>query len=148
MRHQNPMKIADGRFQRSLRGVALIEAMIAMLVMAFGTLALVGVQATLRLNSDIAKQRAEATRIGLADLERARNFISVAIGGTLGVSWDEITDLVVAEVDQIDGVASTKYSLNRTVTVPASSLNQKNIHVVVAWDDRAGTNGRVRRHGT
>ena len=79
------MKITDGRFQRSLRGVALIEAMIAMLVMAFGTLALVGVQATLRLNSDIAKQRAEATRIGLADLERARNFISVAIGGTLGI---------------------------------------------------------------
>ena len=139
MVRQNPMKIADGRFQRSLSGVALIEAMIAMLVMAFGTLALVGVQATLRLNSDIAKQRAEATRIGLADLERARNFISVAaIGGTLGVSWDEITDLVVAAVDQIDGVASTKYSLNRTVTVPASSLNQKNIHVVVAWEDRAG----------
>ena len=110
-----------------------------MLVMAFGTLALVGVQATLRLNSDIAKQRAEATRIGLADLESARNFIAVAtVAGKAGVSWDEITNLVVAEVDQIDGVASTKFSLNRTVTVPASSLNQKNVHVVVSWNDRAG----------
>lgn len=139
MARQNCMKTADGRFSSHQRGVALIEAMIAMLVMAFGTLALVGVQATLRLNSDIAKQRAEATRIGLADLERARNFISVAtVTGKSGVSWDEITNLVVAEVDQIDGVASTKFSLNRTVSVPASSLNQKNIHVVVSWNDRAG----------
>ena len=112
------MKVADGRFQRSLRGVALIEAMIAMLVMAFGTLALVGVQATLRLNSDIAKQRAEATRIALADLETARNFISVAaVAGTAGVSWDEMTGKTVAAVDQIDGVASTVFSLKRTVTV-------------------------------
>ena len=139
MVRQNPMKIADGRFQRSLSGVALIEAMIAMLVMAFGTLALVGVQATLRLNSDIAKQRAEATRIALADLETARNFISVAaVGGKAGVSWDEMTGKTVAAVDQIDGVASTVFSLKRTVTVPTNSLNQKNINVVVSWNDRAG----------
>ena len=139
MVRQNPMKIADGRFQRSLSGVALIEAMIAMLVMAFGTLALVGVQATLRLNSDIAKQRAEATRIALADLETARNFISVAaVAGKAGVSWDEMTGKTVAAVDQIDGVASTVFSLKRTVTVPTNSLNQKNINVVVSWNDRAG----------
>ncbi|MDP1533833.1 MAG: prepilin-type N-terminal cleavage/methylation domain-containing protein, partial [Rubrivivax sp.] len=42
------------------QGVSLIEAVVALAVLAFGMLGLVGVQATLRGNADIAKQRAEA----------------------------------------------------------------------------------------
>ncbi len=135
---QNSAMSAARHITRGDRGVALIEAMIAMLVMAFGTLALVGVQATLRLNSDIAKQRAEATRIALADLEKVRYFYSIgAVAKVVGVSWDEITGVVVDDVAQLAGVASTTFSLTRTVTVPTNSTNQKNIHVVVSWNDRA-----------
>jgi Tfp pilus assembly protein PilV len=52
------------------RGVSLVEAMVALAVMAFGMLAEVGVQTTLRLNADVAKQRSEATRIAQETLER------------------------------------------------------------------------------
>ena len=45
------------------RGVSLVEAIVAMAVMAFGMMAIVGLQTTLRQNSDIAKQRSEAVRI-------------------------------------------------------------------------------------
>ena len=48
------------------RGVSLIEAIVAMAVMAFGMVAIVGLQGTLRQNSDIAKQRSEVERQGRA----------------------------------------------------------------------------------
>ena len=59
--------------QRS-RGVSLIEAMVALAIMGFGMLAVVGVQATLRLNADIAKQRSEATRLAQEAMEDQRAF--------------------------------------------------------------------------
>ena len=49
-------------FRPLQRGISLVEALVAMLVMSFGMLAIVGLQATLRLNADVAKQRAEAVR--------------------------------------------------------------------------------------
>ena len=60
--------------RHSARGVSLVEAMVALAVMAFGMLAVVGIQATMRLNADIAKQRSEATRIGQEMLETQRAF--------------------------------------------------------------------------
>ena len=63
------------RFARARsRGISLIEAMVALAVMAFGTLGVLGVQTTLRLNADIAKQRNEAVRIGQETIEAARSF--------------------------------------------------------------------------
>lgn len=126
------------RFQKPIRshGVALIEAMIALLVMAFGMLALVGVQATLHLNSDVAKQRAEATRIAAAEMEQVRSFISVAaVNGTPNVSWDEIATRSVSAVAQADGTSSATFSLTRTVA--AQGATQKSIHIVVNWTDRS-----------
>src|SRR3990167_8768909 len=61
------------------RGVSLVEALIALAVMAFGMLAVVGVQSTMRLNSDLSKQRTEATRIASEEIERLRSFTSVAL---------------------------------------------------------------------
>ena len=45
-----------------------------MAVMAFGMMAIVGLQTTLRLNSDIAKQRSEAVRIAEEAIEEWRAF--------------------------------------------------------------------------
>ena len=50
-------------------GFALIEAMVAMLVMAFGMLSLVGMQSMLSRNADTAKQRTEAQRLAEEKLE-------------------------------------------------------------------------------
>ena len=74
------------------RGVSLVEAMVALAVMAFGMLAVVGVQSTLRLNGDIAKQRSEATRIAQETLEKGRSFqvIDSADKGAGQTAWEEI----------------------------------------------------------
>ena len=45
------------------RGFTLLEALIALLVLSFGMLAIAGFQTTLSRNSDLAKQRTEALRL-------------------------------------------------------------------------------------
>ena len=45
------------------RGFTLIEALVSLLVLAFGLLAIASFQITLSRNSDVAKQRTEATRL-------------------------------------------------------------------------------------
>ncbi|MBK9136249.1 MAG: prepilin-type N-terminal cleavage/methylation domain-containing protein [Betaproteobacteria bacterium] len=56
------------------RGISLIEALVAMAIMAFGMLGVVGMQATLRANADAAKQRSEATRLAEEKIEQWRSF--------------------------------------------------------------------------
>ena len=59
---------------RRVAGVSLIEALVAMAVMAFGMLAVVGMQATLRSNADASRQRAEAVRFAQEQMEKIRTF--------------------------------------------------------------------------
>lgn len=60
------------------RGVSLIEALVALAVMAFGMLGVVGMQSTLRFNSDVSKQRSEAVRIVQETVEQRRNFSTIS----------------------------------------------------------------------
>lgn len=117
---------------RFSRGVSLVEAMVALAVMAFGMLAVVGVQSTLRLNGDIAKQRSEATRLAQERLDVLRSFTSIDGSG----GFDEI----VADAGPTpftDLVTNTTFSvLSQVVTYadpPARALR-----VTVSWTDRAG----------
>lgn len=122
--------------ETSRRGVALIEALIALVVMGFGMLALVGVQATLRLNSDIARQRAEATRIAVQEMEQVRSFNWVQVDALrAGPYWDAIASRGPITV-AVAGT-NTSYQLVRTVTTQGAT--QKSVHVVVSWNDRTGT---------
>ena len=56
------------------RGFTLIEALIALLVLSFGMLAIAGFQVTLTRNSDLAKQRTEATRLAQQKVESLRSY--------------------------------------------------------------------------
>jgi type II secretory pathway pseudopilin PulG len=118
------------------RGVSLVEALVALAVMSIGMLALVGVQSTMRLNSDLAKQRTEATRIASDEIERVRSFTSIAaVPGQPGVSYDEIISRVVENYQPPDGIGNTSYRVVRTVTDLAGSA-QKVVSVQVQWVDR------------
>ena len=118
------------------RGVSLVEALVAMAVMAIGMLALVGVQGTMRLNSDLARQRTEATRIASEEIERLRSFTSMAaVNGKSDVSYDEITTRTDNDVQLPDSTANTTYKLVRTVK-PDPNSGQKVVSVVVRWTDR------------
>ena len=51
------------RFRRIARGIGIIEALVSLLVLALGMMSFAALQARLRLNSDVAKQRSEAVRL-------------------------------------------------------------------------------------
>jgi len=116
------------------RGVSLIEAMVAVGVMAFGMLAVVGLQVTLRANGDLSKQRAEAVRIAQQSIEDWRAF--VAMEANAGVV--DYLDLASDGPINLAGINAT-YARTRTITVwPGGSPPMKTLAVLVRWDDRSG----------
>lgn len=126
------------------RGVSLIEALVAMAVMAFGMLAVVGLQVTLRTNGDISKQRAEAVRIAQQSIEGWRAFVTVE--ATPGVF--DYQDLVSDGPVNIAGINAT-YARSRTLTVwptvwPGGSPAMQTLAVAVTWPDRNGETQTVQ----
>jgi len=127
------------------RGVSLIEALVAMAVMAFGMLALVGVQATMRMNNDLSKQRTEATRIATEEIERLRGFLIRDADNTApGTSWEEIDSRSLDGYSPPDGIGNATYQVTRTVRTDAATVGlRKIVSVVVQWTDRTGTSQSV-----
>jgi Tfp pilus assembly protein PilV len=117
-------------------GVSLVEALMALAVMAFGMLALGGVQTTLRLNSDLSKQRSEATRIATEEIEGLRVFTTVAPQNGQ-VDWINLASRTVDPYVPPDGIGNTSYRVVRTVT-PVAGTQQIIVRVQVQWTDRIG----------
>lgn len=110
------------------RGVALLEALIAFLVLSIGLLALSRLQTDLRANADAARERTEAVRLAQIDIEGLRAFANPA-------DWDAIAD---ASADVTPAGSRTRYTLERVVeagAVPAL----KAVQVTLQWNDRHGT---------
>ena len=124
--------------QRANRGATLVEALVAMAVMAFGMLAIAGVQQTLRVNADISKQRSEATRLAEIAIEEIRT-----AAGSGGASFDAIADM--ASDSKTYPGDNTTFTLQKTVT--RSDDNRRlTAYVLVRWDDRTGTQRQVVMH--
>ncbi|WP_457324766.1 type IV pilus modification PilV family protein [Roseateles sp. P5_E11] len=124
---------------RRQRGVTLIEALVALLVMSFGMLALVGLMSNLRRGGDLAKQRSEAMRIARAEIATLRAFSELERGAATPAAaavYDEITTPAApAPVTPAD--SNTTYSVQRTVT-DLTDVQAKQVRVRVDWIDRAG----------
>ena len=121
--------------RNTARGVSLIEALVALAVMAFGMLAVAGLQATMRLNADIAKQRSEAVRIGQEAIEDWRGFTAMVTT----VDVVDYADLITIAGTPVPGyTTNTAYTLTRTVTDDTAGLRRKALRVDVSWTDRTG----------
>ena len=59
------------------QGIFLIEALVALLVMAVGLVALVKFEATLAASGSVAKQRTEATMLAQREIETLRGFVDL-----------------------------------------------------------------------
>ncbi|MBK7261372.1 MAG: prepilin-type N-terminal cleavage/methylation domain-containing protein [Rubrivivax sp.] len=118
--------------QSGSRGVSLIEALVALAVMAFGMLGVVAMQSSMRQNSDIAKQRSEATRLAHQAIESRRTF--TVMTNTAGrLAWADLIDQAPQTI------VGTNASYVRTATTPdLGSGRSKNLIVDVQWVDRNG----------
>lgn len=122
-------------------GMSLIEALIALAMMAFGALSVLGVQSTLRLQSDLARQRSEALRIGQAEIESLRGLDTLAAFEALGAAGPTTV---------INPGGDTEYRLRRSVALAPAGVNDsatspaeeqaryKGVSVQVEWADRSG----------
>ena len=122
-------------------GIGLLEALVALLVLSLGMLAIVRVQSHLRLGSEIARQRTEAVRLAQETLETQRAYAAIAASGSAR-SWAGITTATTI-VDAASGYASnTRYTVSRQIA-NAASLAAKHASVTVAWTDRTGEPQRI-----
>ena len=136
--------------QRSARGISLIEAVVALAVMAFGMLAYVGLQSSLRFNSDVAKQRSEAVRIAQQAIEDWRAYSAVET--TAGrKAYDDVPAGNLAPV--VIAGENADFTLQRTVVDAAATEDallrgalprMKTLAVDVSWQDRNGQAQTVR----
>jgi Tfp pilus assembly protein PilV len=126
------------------RGVSLIEALVALAVMAFGMLGIAGIQATLRNNADVARQRAEAVRIGSQFIEQARAYSVVHAdpGRPDSRAYDDIRNQEAI----VPGTNAT-YTLNARVA-DVENFRQRIIRVRVTWQDRRDTPQEVELAAT
>lgn len=118
------------------RGISLIEALVALAVVAFGMLGVAGMQSSLRFNADVAKQRSEAVRLAASAIEDARGF--TAVNATPGkTAYGEI-------VDQPAELFRTNTTYTRLVTVINNvDQNRKSVRTEVTWPDRNGVTQTV-----
>lgn len=112
------------------RGFTLIEALVAMLIVAVGLLALAATQLKLARSADVARQRGEATRLADEKLEQLRSY--TAITSAAGVlAWNDLA----SASDNI----STNATYTRSWTVAGSSADpMRRASVAVSWTDRTG----------
>lgn len=143
---------------RTQRGVTLIEALVALLVMSFGMVALVGLLSNLRQSGDLAKQRSEAMRLAQSEMETLRSFaVLKKVGGEHASVKDYETDLIAPVEDRVvpSENTNTSYVLKRTVTplitgvelavgeVEPQTIRAQTVKVEVIWTDRTGASQTI-----
>lgn len=117
------------------RGIALLEALLAFLVLSIGMLALSRLQNGLRAGAESARERTEAVRLAQRDIESLRTFTGMA-------GWNAIAD-ATANVTPADG--TTDYTLERRVQTVAG-LALKTVQVTLHWTDRHGAAQQLQLH--
>ena len=117
------------RMRHWQRGSSLMEALVALAVMAVGMVGLVASQSPLRQASDVARQRSEAVRIAQAEIERLRAF--TALAGPGGASYADMADATTTLV-------GTNATFTRTTHIEAMAAPRPGtaLSVAVSWTDR------------
>jgi Tfp pilus assembly protein PilV len=128
------------------RGVTLIEALVALMVMSFGMVALVGLMSNLRRSGDLGKQRTEALRIAQAELASLRAFSALEVpeaGPTDGATYYADIASADARTTTLDD-SNTSYVVTRDVSsffTGAAAAQAQSVRVTVSWQDRATASG-------
>lgn len=125
---------------RHQRGVTLIEALVALMVMSFGMVALAELMGNLRRSGDLGKQRSEAMRLAQAEMAELRSFslIEKPDGSALR---DYVKDVVSVDArPETPADSNATYTVSRSVTTlnpDSEEPRAKSIDVMVTWHDRS-----------
>ncbi|MCY4756894.1 prepilin-type N-terminal cleavage/methylation domain-containing protein [Pelomonas aquatica] len=130
------------------RGVTLIEALVALLVMSFGMVALVGLLANLRRGGDVARQRGDAMRIAQAELANLRSFALLRRPAGNTTTQDYDNSIVTQDPQNVPGTSlNAIYTLTRIVTPLVNGSAEpraRTMSVLVTWQDRANQQGSIK----
>jgi Tfp pilus assembly protein PilV len=148
-------QLRQGSGGRRDAGFTLIEALVAMIVMAFGMLAIASFQINMSRASEVAKQRSEAVRLGQLRLEELRSFETVVSDG-VGGKYDYVSDVVASAAPEVVSPTSGGFTTNTAytrswtvtrsdgVTAAVGGDAEKWINMLVTWADRTGQQHEVR----
>lgn len=115
--------------QRPVRGISLIEALVALLVTGAGLLVLATTQMRLVQSADASRQRGEATRLAAERIESARSFTTIAGAGV--TAWNGLTGGTDTSTTSV--TYTRTWTMDGTVSDPMRQMN-----VAVSWQDRTG----------
>lgn len=116
--------------RRAARGFSLVEAVITMLLVAVGLLTMAATFMKLSRAEDVGRQRSEATRLVVDQVEAMRAYTQIAAGGAGVVSW---AGLASGE-DRI----TTNAEFTRRWTLQGTAADtMRTLRVDVSWTDRS-----------
>jgi prepilin-type N-terminal cleavage/methylation domain-containing protein len=124
-------------FRSRQQGFSLLESMIALVIMAFGLLAIAGVGLKLARSEDVARQRGEAARLAQEKIEQFRSFTQ--IDAAAGVNaWASMGTGGSSDTIADDGVNyRTNTVFNRSWQVLDSATEPwRRVRISVNWTDR------------
>lgn len=127
-----------------VRGVGLVEVLVAVTVLAIGLLGIAAMQATALHNRQSAVGRSEAVVQSYAILERMRANHAVASNGgydlaAMTCSPPAATDLVTSDLH--DWVESLHAGLGPAACGQVVGCGSDDCVIIVQWDDSRGTGG-------
>ena len=116
--------------RRAQRGIGLIEALVAFLILSLGMLAMTRLQSDLRAHAELARQRTEAVRIAQQEIETLRAY-SVLTASAGARAFEQITSASAV----VDSIVPTRYELARQVSRSVDG-QAANVAVTVRWNGR------------
>jgi prepilin-type N-terminal cleavage/methylation domain-containing protein len=126
------------RLNRRQRGFSLLESLIALVITAFGLLAIAGVGLKLSHSGDVARQRGEAARLAQEKIEELRGYTQITASPGVA-SWygmasanDEITEGTVFNSETYH--TNAKFERNWTLLDSADDAWRR-VRVTVLWAD-------------
>lgn len=124
---------------RSNRGFSMIEVMIAVLVLAVGLLALVGLQANMVRGAADAKARSRIAALVSSKMDEARAGGYGAIVAGAAVSYACAANNDVCQAQNEAAVAGLTVSQGAVTTTDINNAEYKTVTVTAAWSDVTGT---------
>lgn len=125
---------------KKIAGFSLLEALVALLILGFGLIAVAKLQTTLMENSGLSKQRTEATRLAQEKMEQLRAFeqLSTATGKFA------YADIVTTTSDAVSGYSSNTSYIRSWTSTDSTNAQYKPVFLSVAWTDRNGISQTVK----